>query len=362
MKLTAEGCCGRQKQLVAILQEKNLDGALISERAHVYYFTGWLCSPHHSSALLLNNEGKATLVTAGESEGLAIDEHLHYDADRLFTMHCLQHETVAATLKPAIPAGRYGADLGGGIACIAAQGGDHVVDLSPEVLRLRKTKWPDEVDAIRDAIRLTNVMYETALEIVRPGADEVRVYAELLSETTRAAGEFLEVFGNDFQANSFGGPPRRRRMEAGELYILDSGPRLHGYSADNCRTFAVDGSPTDAQMKAWARIDSLFAILEEAIRPGVDPKDLFQLANEYFRWEGFPGIIHHLGHGIGLRPHESPELNPNYDAIFEEGDVITMEPGLYSEELNAGIRLEENYLVTADGVEKLTSFPRDLIR
>lgn len=115
-------------------------------------------------------------------------------------------------------------------------------------------------------------------------------------------------------------------------------------------------------MKAWSRIDSLFAILEEAIRPGVDPKDLFQLANEYFRWEGFPGMIHHLGHGIGLRAHESPELNPNYHAIFEEGDVITMEPGLYSEDLKAGIRLEENYLVTADGVEKLTSFPRDLIR
>jgi len=362
MKLTEEGCRGRQSKLVAILQAKNLDGALISERAHVYYFTGWLCNPHHSTALLLNNQGKARLVTAGEPEGLAFDEHLHYDSDRLSTMHCRQHEAAAATLKPTIPEGRYGADLGGGISCVAALGGENLVDLSPEILRLRKTKWPDEVDAIRDAIRLTHVMYETALEIVRPGADEMHVYAELLAETTRAAGEFLEVFGNDFQSNSFGGSPRRRRMEAGELYILDSGPRLHGYNADNCRTFAVDGSPTDAQMKAWSRIDSLFAILEEAIRPGVDPKELFQLADEYFRWEGYPGMIHHLGHGIGLRPHESPELNPNYDTIFEEGDVITMEPGLYSEELKAGIRLEENYLVKADGVERLTSFPRDLVR
>jgi Xaa-Pro aminopeptidase len=361
MKLTKEGCRGRQEKLVAILQEKNLDGVLISDRPHVYYFTGCLCNRHHSAALLLNSEGKATLVSSGEPDGLSIDTHLHYDADHLATMHSRQHETVADTLKPAIRSGRYGADMGSGIACIAALGGHDLVDLSPEIVRMRKAKWPDEVDAIRDAIRLTDVMYETALEIVRPGADEMDVYSELLAQTTRAAGEFLEVFGNDFQANALGGLPRRRRMEAGELYILDSGPRLHGYSADNCRTFAVDGSPTDAQLKAWQRIDSLFAILEDAIRPGVDPKDLFKLADTYLCWEGFPGMIHHLGHGIGLRAHEGPELNPHYDTVFEQGDVITLEPGLYKEELKAGMRLEENYLVTADGVEKLTSFPRHLI-
>ena len=61
-----------------------------------------------------------------------------------------------------------------------------------------------------------------------------------------------------------------------------------------------------------------------------------------------------------MRPHEPPELNPRYSAILEVGDVITMEPGLYREELAAGIRLEENYLVTADGVEKLTAYPRAL--
>jgi len=360
MKLTAEGCRSRQQKLVEILRERNLSGALISERSHVYYFSGWLCNPHHSTALMLSGDGKATLVTAGEPEGLAVDEHLHYDSARLFTLHSRQHEMVADTLNPAVGAARYGADMGGGVACIAALGGENPVDLTREIVRLRKAKWPDEVDALRDAIRLTEVMYQTAREIVRPGADEVDVYAELLAATTRAAGEFLEIFGNDFQANSFGGPPRRRRMEAGELYILDSGPRLHGYSADNCRTFAVDGSPSDAQMKAWSRIDSLFPILEDAIRPGVDPKELWKLADEYLRWEGFPGLIHHLGHGIGLRVHEAPELNPRYETVIEEGDVITVEPGLYKDELKAGIRLEENYLVTATGVEKLTSFPRDL--
>ena len=360
MKLTAEGCRKRQNRLIEFLLEKNLDGALISGRLHVCYFTGWLCNPHHSTALLLSSAGKVTLVAAEEPNGLAVDEHLHYHAAHLSTMISRQHEVAAETLKPAVGAGRYGADAGAGVACIAALAGEHSFDLSQELLRLRKNKLPDEVDAIRDAIRLTTVMYETARETVKPGADEMDVYSEILAAATRAAGGFLEVFGNDFRSNSMGGAPRRRPMQSGELYILDAGPRLDGYHADNCRTFAVGNSPTEAQMRAWQHIDALFEILEGAARTGLDPKELFRLADDYLRWEGFPGAVHHLGHGIGLRPHEAPELNPHFDTVLETGDVITMEPGLYSEKLRAGIRLEENYLVTADGLERLTGYPRGL--
>ena len=61
-----------------------------------------------------------------------------------------------------------------------------------------------------------------------------------------------------------------------------------------------------------------------------------------------------------MYPHEAPHLNPNWDDRFAEGDVFTVEPGLYDESLCAGIRIEENYLVTADGIEQLTSTPTEL--
>ena len=76
------------------------------------------------------------------------------------------------------------------------------------------------------------------------------------------------------------------------------------------------------------------------------------------RWPG--SFFHHLGHGVGLSPHERPNLNPHWEQEFREGDFFTVEPGLYEAELRGGIRLEENYLVTADGVEKLTSFSLEL--
>ncbi len=77
--------------------------------------------------------------------------------------------------------------------------------------------------------------------------------------------------------------------------------------------------------------------------------------------EYMPGrFTHHLGHGIGLYPHEGPHLNPNWDDVFCERDVFTVEPGLYGDDLRGGIRLENDYLVTSDGVELLTDFPLEL--
>ena len=72
-------------------------------------------------------------------------------------------------------------------------------------------------------------------------------------------------------------------------------------------------------------------------------------------------FTHHLGHGIGLFPHEAPHLNSSWDDVFEKGDVFTVEPGLYAPQLRGGIRLENNYVVTAAGVELLTPFPLELV-
>jgi Xaa-Pro aminopeptidase len=69
---------------------------------------------------------------------------------------------------------------------------------------------------------------------------------------------------------------------------------------------------------------------------------------------------HHAGHGIGFRGHEAPRIIPGSDDVFDEGDVIAMEPGVYSSDLHEGIRLEDNYVVRSNGLENLFSYPRQL--
>jgi Xaa-Pro aminopeptidase len=101
-------------------------------------------------------------------------------------------------------------------------------------------------------------------------------------------------------------------------------------------------------------------LVKTFVKPGASCRELFDRAKALLD-EYEPGaFFHHLGHGVGLYPHEAPHLNPKWDDQFAEGDVFTAEPGLYAESLRAGIRIEENYLVTSDGVQQLTSTATDL--
>ena len=98
----------------------------------------------------------------------------------------------------------------------------------------------------------------------------------------------------------------------------------------------------------------------ERRKPGKNAQELFHEAKAILDEAPVGVFNHHLGHGIGLFPHEAPHLNPNWNDTLEEGDVFTAEPGLYAPELHAGMRIENDYLVTADGVELLTPFPSEL--
>jgi Xaa-Pro aminopeptidase len=203
-------------------------------------------------------------------------------------------------------------------------------------------------------------MYERAREIVRPGVNEVDVYAELQAVAVRTLGEALTYFGQDFRSAARGGLPRNRVAQAGELYILDLGVGFRGYYSDNARTLAVGGAPSAAQRRAWQAVLDVFPLVESTVRPGASCRTLFEAVatqlDESRPWQ----FLTHLGHGVGLAAHEGPHLNPHWDDTFAEGDYIAVEPGLYHDELRYGVRLEQNYVVTAGGVELLTPWPLEL--
>jgi Xaa-Pro aminopeptidase len=89
-------------------------------------------------------------------------------------------------------------------------------------------------------------------------------------------------------------------------------------------------------------------------------RDIFDAVDDHLKAALGRGMPHHLGHGVGLQPHEFPHLNPKWDDVLMEGEFFAAEPGTYAPELAAGIRIENNYLVTASGVQQLLDFPMDL--
>lgn len=366
LDLCPDQCRDRQQRVRDCLADVGIDRAVFVSHENVQYLTGF--RPHRlmQAAVCLEVHGDCVLsVPNSLPENALVDRGVTFEAQWLCT---LRQEQAAAALNALhgavgnLSTGRTGVEFSVcGPHIQKLTGSALLVDIDAHLWKLRRRKDADELALIRRAIDCTCAMYETAREIIRPGITELEVFNQLQATAVSVAGEPLSApLGNDYQCNSPGGPPRDRVARDGELFVLDLGPSYRGYYADNCRTIAVNGQPTDEQMQAWERIVSVLTMVGRTVRPGVSCRDLYARAKSMLDEYRPDAFFHHLGHGFGLFPHEAPHLNSQWDDVFEEGDVFTAEPGLYTDQLRAGIRLEQNYQVTSDGVELLTTFPLDL--
>lgn len=348
--LTLDGCRHRRERLVAEIQSLGLSGALLRHPRHVHYFSGFwhLGRPHFATALIVRADGSSTLFVPYEPEGQAIvaDEVVLYESSRYATLLDRQQAIIESCVAPRLSA-------------LSSVGTD-TDDFENVLLRLRRRKDPDEVELLKAGMAGCGAAYARAQELLQPGVTELGVYAEMYAAAVKKVGEPITEFGNDFQCGTLGSLPRQRPVEAGTTAILDVSVVVRGYSSDLCRTFVIGAEPNDAQRDAHACVMEALAYVEATVKPGVSCRQVhehvFKMLNGYNGWT----FTHHLGHGIGMTAHEAPRLNPNWDDVFEVGDVFTAEPGLYGEAIRAGIRVEHNYLVTTDGIERLSEYPTTL--
>ncbi len=363
-------CRSRQQRLLAEMRRLDVELVIVTPIDHIQWLAGPRFDWKHAPAAALSIDGRLTLVAPVHKGRLpditaAADDVLPYEAQWLSTLRNDQRAASSAVLvkhlsERAMPR-RIGVDASTfGLSLGASLANAELVDVEPTLYVLRRRKDPDELVRIRKAIAGAGAMLELAREIVRPGVNELELFSRLQGAAVKEYGEPLTGTGNDYQCASPGGPPRDRAAQAGELYILDLGPAFRGYFSDVTRTLCVGGQPTDAQHRAWQQVADVFPIVERTVRPGKKCRELFDELCAHLAAAPVGKCGHHLGHGIGLYPHEAPHLNPNWDDTFEEGDVFAVEPGLYAPELRAGLRLENDYRVTHDGVELLSDFPLGL--
>jgi Xaa-Pro aminopeptidase len=357
-------CRNRQQRLLATIAPLGADLVVTTRMETVQWLTGVRVGPLFEVAVAIDPHGRVTLVLPQRNVELpaAADEVIGYEAKWHSTMRNDQREASSAAVLAALP------DRPKCVACefsscdqfLSGAWNARLADIEPVLFHLRRAKDADELAMLAHANRANQAMYEHARRIVEPGINELEVYNELQAVAVRQLSEPLTYFGQDFRSAARGGPPRDREIEAGELYILDLGVGYRGYFSDNARTIAVGGAPSDEQQAAWQNVADVFPLVESLVKPGVSCRKVFDQVQTLLDASSPWLFNHHLGHGVGLAPHEGPHLNPNWDDTFEEGDFFTAEPGLYHEQLRAGLRLEQNYVVTADGVELLTDWPLGL--
>jgi len=240
------------------------------------------------------------------------------------------------------------------------------VDLVPAaglVESLRAVKDPDEIAAIRRAGALSDEIFGALARERFTGRTE-RELAWWVEKSFREAGaeavSFDTVVAAGETASSPHAVPGARIIEKGLLVTVDAGCVVDGYCSDCTRTFAVGELP--------ARLTEIYALCLEAqlaglaaVVPGVSGRDADAASRVPIEAAALGWAYGHgLGHGVGIEIHEGPVLRPESTDVLEPGNVVTVEPGIYLPD-EAGVRIEDLVLVTEDGCERLTQFPKEMI-
>lgn len=366
--LKLANCRERQARLLKLMQEQGLDLCVAANPKTVYYFTGALVDATQPQAFGISCSGKTLLVTNRQPEQAAADDvHLYtaYTIHRLFSRTTIVEEVAATVVRrfhgfsgpAAFEFEHVGYDLGRAIQNFSRY---RSANLSPYLYELRRRKDPDEIECIRATIALVEAAYAAVKERLEPGLAEYEAYLIIQEAMVKAAQTSVAVngdFASGVRGIDGGGPPTNRRLEPGDLYILDLFPSYQGYVCDLCRTFVV-GRPSRLQQETWEHVMKAHEVARRALRPGATGCDVYETVREHLQsYPEFRGsFTHHLGHGVGMDGWEYPWITPGSEQRIEEGEVIAIEPGLYGESLQGGIRLEHNYLIGPEGAVALDGF------
>ncbi len=240
--------------------------------------------------------------------------------------------------------------------------GCQIIDADAVLVDLRIIKSPEAIDNMRAAVEISEQALGTLLERIEVGMTE-RQIARMLSELQSELGGEGDAFGPIVLVGARSalphGEPGDTPLQHGDPLLIDFGTRHNGYVSDITRTFFV-GEPS-AQMRAV--YEAVLAANEtgrHAARPGTSGEDIDITTAQVLKDAGFADYIkHRTGHGLGIDVHEHPNITVGDTRPLEPGMAFTIEPGLYLEG-ELGVRIEDNVVITEDGAESLTSFPREL--
>ncbi|MDQ3144003.1 MAG: Xaa-Pro peptidase family protein [Pseudomonadota bacterium] len=239
--------------------------------------------------------------------------------------------------------------------------GAAIKDQSGLIAAMRLAKEPREIALIRKSIAATERGLRAGMAAARPGMSE-RQLANIIEAEFRAAGAqglaFPSIVGTGRSSAVLHYTGRDGIIRAGDIILCDVGAEVDFYAADITRTFPVDGRFAPEQRTIYQTVLAAQDAAAAQLRPGALYEDLNETARDVVRRAGhLDDFVHGLGHFVGLNVHDAGD----YAQPLPVGTVITLEPGIYLPQRGFGVRIEDDYLVTADGNEHLSrSIPRSI--
>jgi Xaa-Pro aminopeptidase len=376
----------RVQKLIAHLQGEDLSGVVLFDAYHVSYFSGF--------AFIPTERPMAFVVNAAGERGLFVPrlelEHAQANASVDRVDHYLEYPdnphpmvVLKGVLAEMGVAGRVGVDSDGYPWILGYQGpalselmGVEVRQVGQFVEAQMAIKSQAELALIRESAKWGNLAHLLLQRYTRVGATETEVSLRASQEATLA---LVDTLGPLYRAQSWfsegasagyrgqigrnAATPhalaRNATFMAGDILVTGAGAAMWGYHSELERTLVI-GPPSDDQRRFFGHMKAAQEVAFEALQPGAKCSDVDKTVRQYYEANNLmPYWKHHTGHAIGLRYHEGPFLDKGDDTILQPGMVFTVEPGLYVEGLG-GFRHSDTVVITDDGRELITYYPRDL--
>jgi Xaa-Pro aminopeptidase len=240
---------------------------------------------------------------------------------------------------------------------------EELVPIGNEITAMRRIKSPRELERIKKAEAIGDLVFTEILDYIKPGMTELEIAArvEYLLKLKGASGcSFPAIIASGVNSSMPHAVPSSKKVEVGDFLTMDFGCVYEGYCSDMTRTIVI-GKASQKQKEVYDTVLRAQLAALDFIKAGVKGKEVDKIARDIIYSAGYEGCFGHgLGHSVGLNIHENPRLSMLEEGMIEAGMTETVEPGIYIKGFG-GVRIEDLVVVTENGHENFTFSEKKLI-
>ena len=346
---------------VSNLQKKvaqlKIDGFLITDPLNIYYLSGFT----GDAGVLLITENDKFLITDSRFEQQIKTENPDWKAE--ITRDYLQVACDIAANDHLTAIGFENTIDFASYDFLDETAECDIVPFDRIVERLRAVKDEDEIALIKKSCALADKGFDFVIDQLKSGQTELDIANDLdyfMKKNGASTQSFETIVASGEHTTWPHGTATDRQITQGDLITLDYGYFVSGYTSDVTRTFSL-GKQSEQVKEIYQLVLQAQQATIDAVAPGVTGAHLDQIGRSIIEKAGYGEYFNHgMGHGIGLDIHESPDIGKRFPDIIKPGEIITIEPGIYLPGV-AGIRIEDDILVTEHGYGLLTHANKDLL-
>jgi len=347
-----------------ILSDSNLEAMLITHPNNRFYLSGYTgddAPPNESAGVLLITRDQAIILAPSNNIEWAASEATDFEA----IAWRRPWETDVAERVSNLGITNLGfeeeAILYSSVELIKQHlNGIEIVPVGDAITNLRAVKEPEEIELLQTALKITDDVFVACTEQISSGTTE-RDLAWSIERTMRDMGADGPAFHTIVASGPHAARPHHspidRVLEPGEPIIIDMGARVSGYNGDMTRTIWL-GEPPQKLKDVYNVVFDALEVSLEGIKTGMTGVDADAIARTIISDAGYgDNFTHGLGHGLGVRVHESPSASRASTSVLQTGEVLTVEPGIYIPGWG-GVRLEDVVLIQENRSRNMTTAPK----